>query len=169
MKNAKKNLSLAMIAIFTTFIVLSGIPASAVTKAATAKKGIVTATYYVVKSEKATNLSVKVAQNQLAVAVKYVAKVKTYGKSYARTYKKLNARLNVVKAKIGAKIAITQLIKATSCVIKIETLVKKAPFNVTTAKNQYNVAIKEIKAVKTLGSKYNKTYLNFRLRDMKYS
>jgi hypothetical protein len=37
MRNAKKTLSLVMIAIFTTFIVLSGIPTSAVTKSSKAK------------------------------------------------------------------------------------------------------------------------------------
>jgi hypothetical protein len=105
MRNAKKTLSLVMVAIFTTFIVLSGIPAGAATTAQ-AKAQVTKATAAVVKVEKTVKVATfnpTTAQTQLNVAVKEVAKVKSLGKTYAKNYTALVARDAAVAKKIAAK------------------------------------------------------------------
>jgi hypothetical protein len=117
MRNAKKTLSLMMVAIFTTFIVLSGVPAGAVTSAA-AKTQVTKATAAVVKVEKTVKVATFVpatAQAQLNTATKEVAKVKNLGKTYKTTYTKLVARNAAVAKKIAArKLVIANLAKTKS-------------------------------------------------------
>lgn len=106
MKNAKKSISLAMVAIFTTFVMLSGIPVSAASKSALAKKQISVATTYVVKSEKIVKVStfvVKTAQLSVYAAKAQVKKVTSYGKTYAASYNALTKRLANVQLKINAR------------------------------------------------------------------
>jgi hypothetical protein len=107
MRNAKKTLSLVMVAIFTTFIVLSGIPVMAAKKvvvSAAAKAQTTRATYYVVKAETvASTATVTAAKNQYAVAVKEVRALHTFGNQVAAAYASLSARVVSVNKIIAAR------------------------------------------------------------------